>query len=93
MVLGTVLKTCIVYDKNIIFAAHAEPAGAVEKLSPTDLAFADGVTSGEADDLDMIVVLGRQQCDQCGSEEHGFIIWMANEEEDALVAQLERWRK
>ena len=41
----------------------------------------------------MIAVLGRQQRDQCGSEEHGFVVWMANKEEDALIAQLERWRE
>ncbi len=86
------METWIVYDENIVSAADAESAGTVEKLPPTDLAFANSVSSGEADDLDLIAVLGRKQCDQCGSEEHGLIVWMADKEEDALIAQL-GWKR
>lgn len=40
----------------------------------------------------MIASLWRSECKHCGREEHGFIVWMGDEEADALSLQIRERR-
>jgi hypothetical protein len=93
IILATVLETRIFYDVDVFVPRDTQSAGAIQKLSSADLAQADGVACGQADDLDLVAVRRRDECKECGSEEHGFIVWVADEEDDSFVAEFRRRRK
>lgn len=70
----------------------AESAGTVEKLSLADLTLTDSIASGQTEDLDLVATGWRGECEHSGAEEHGFIIWVPDEEEDSFIAEPGRWR-
>ena len=88
VVLRTVLKPRVINYDDVFVALDAESAGAVQELSLTDLAFTDGVPSREADDLDMVAIPLGGECEEGRSEEHGFIVRMADQEDDGFIAKL-----
>ena len=44
-------------------------------------------TTAQAQDLDVIAVLGTRQSQQCRRKEHGLVVWMGNEQQNAPVLQ------
>lgn len=78
-----------IHDKDILLPPQPEQHGALDELTAARLAQAVGVASAEAEDLDVVPVLGAGQGEDGGREEHGLVVRVGDQQADLLAAQ--RW--